>query len=57
MSTHAQRRGAIQEAYSKQMVEDQIRVTAGHSDSTMTRYYNRQHNNTLSKQNLEELLG
>ncbi len=57
MSTHAQRRGAIQEAYSKQMVEDQIRVTAGHSDSTMTRYYNRQNNNTLSKQSLEELLG
>ena len=57
MSTHAQRRGAIQEAYSKQMVEDPIRVTAGHADSTMTRYYNRQNNNTLSKQSLEELLG
>ncbi len=57
MSTHAQRRGAIQEAYSKQMVEDQIRVTAGHANSTMTRYYNRQNNNTLSKQSLEELLG
>lgn len=55
MSTHAQRRGAIQEAYSMQMVEDQIRVTACYS--TMTRYYNRQNNNTLSKQSLEELLG
>ena len=57
MSTHAQRRGAIQEAYSMQMGEDQIRVTAGHADSTMTRYYNRQNNRTLSKENLETLLG
>lgn len=57
MSTHAQRRGAIQEAYSNQMVEDQIRVTAGHADSTMTRYCNKQNNNTLSKKNLEELFG
>ena len=43
--------------YSMQMVEDQIRVTAGHADSTMTRYYNRQNNRTLSKENLETLLG
>lgn len=57
MSTHAQRRGAIQEAYSMQMVEDQIRVTAGHADSTMTRYYNKQNTRTLSKECLEELLG
>ena len=57
MSTHAQRRGAIQEAYSMQMVEDQIRVTAGHADSTMTRYYNKQNNRTLSKSSLESLLG
>ena len=50
LSTHCQRRGAIQDAYTAGMPEDQIRATAGHSDSTMTRYYNRNNNSTLSKE-------
>ncbi len=57
LSTHCQRRGAIQDAYTAGMPEDQIRATAGHSDSTMTRYYNRNNNSTLSKELQTKIFG
>ncbi len=57
LSTHCQRRGAIQDAYTAGMPEDQIRATAGHSDSTMTRYYNRNNNSTLSKEMQTKIFG
>ncbi len=57
LSTHCQRRGAIQDAYTAGMPEDQIRATAGHSDSTMTRYYNRNNNSTLSKELQTRIFG
>jgi integrase len=57
ISTHCQRRGAIQEAYTAGMPEDQIRATAGHSDSTMTRYYNGTNNSTLSKELQTRIFG
>jgi integrase len=57
LSTHCQRRGAIQDAYTAGMPEDQIRATAGHSDSTMTRYYNRTNNSTLSKELQTKIFG
>lgn len=57
LSTHCQRRGAIQDAYTAGMPEDQIRATAGHSDSTMTRYYNRENNSTLSKDLQTKIFG
>lgn len=57
LSTHCQRRGAIQDAYTAGMPEDQIRATAGHSDSTMTRYYNKNNNNTLSKELQTKIFG
>lgn len=57
LSTHCQRRGAIQDAYTAGMPEDQIRATAGHSDSTMTRYYNKTNNSTLSKELQTRIFG
>lgn len=57
LSTHCQRRGAIQDAYTAGMPEDQIRATAGHSDSTMTRYYNKNNNSTLSKELQTKIFG
>ena len=57
LSTHCQRRGAIQDAYTAGMPEDQIRATAGHSDSTMTRYYNRNNNSTLSRELQTKIFG
>jgi integrase len=57
LSTHCQRRGAIQDAYTADMPEDQIRATAGHSDSTMTRCYNRNNNTTLSKELQAKIFG
>jgi len=44
-------------AYTAGMPEDQIRATAGHSDSTMTRYYNKTNNSTLSKELQTRILG
>ncbi len=57
LSTHCQRRGAIRDACTAGMPEDQIRATAGHSDSTMTRYYNKENNSTLSKDLQTRLFG
>ncbi len=57
LSTHCQRRGAIQDAYTAGMPEDQIRATAGHSDSTMTCYYNKDNNSTLSKDLQTKIFG
>lgn len=58
LSTHCQRRGAIRDAYTAGMPEDQIRATAGHTECTTTRRsYNKGNNNTLSKEYQTRLYG